>query len=142
VSRLSSSGLPLLLLALSGCASLPKYQAPDSDVPQAELDLTDIDSPTVCVGGKLYDVEKGPDNRISVPSERRVAVFSWVYMKLGNTSYSCMPGISFRPEEGRAYYFRQELANESCRVEVYRKGGDNRIGLDLEPTIGPAAYCN
>lgn len=129
-------------MLLSGCSSLPRYVPPSADLPQATVDVSLLPQPSVCVAGKLYSANKGPDGRISVPATgARVAIHSFVYIDDYNVSYSCYPGISFRPEEGAGYTTRVEIEDQKCRLEVYREGAKNRVGLDLVESIGPPYLC-
>lgn len=126
---------------MTACSSLPRYQPPPAGPDVAMVDLSRINANAICTGGELYDIGPVEDNMLPVPTDSRVALYGWVYISDYYASYSCMPGISFQPEPGVTYLMNLELESKSCRAEVYRTGADNRVGLDVVPSVGPPSLC-
>lgn len=126
---------------LSACVGLPPYKAPPAGPETATVDVSRMNASSICTDGTLYSVGRVKDGRLTVPTTSRVALYSWVYISDYDTSYSCMPGVSFKPEAGGSYLMNLELESKGCRVEVYRQGADNRIGLDVEASAAPPQYC-
>lgn len=121
--------------ALSGCAGLPLYTFKPGE-PSAEVNLTGIPSPSFCVAGTAYRFAADKKTqRAPIPVGQRVAVRSFVYLSGYQQYWTCNAGMSFIPEAGRGYLVNLEMRNQACRLEVYREGAANRIGLDLEPTF-------
>lgn len=139
-----------MLALLGGCASpLPKFQPPPAGPLTATVDVSRADTQgsiyAVCVGDKTYSVDAPADHRIVVPTTGRVAFGSFLSLAdfRGNyqVRYTCNSAVSFVPLAGLTYLLNIEFNGAGCRLEVYREGGHNRIGLDIEPTAGPPQGC-
>lgn len=135
-----AAGLGLVSM-LTACVGLPPYKAPPPGEGTAVVDVSRLNLSSVCHGGKAYSVGKVKDNKLVVPADGRMGFFSFLYISEYYSSYSCMPGVSFKPEAGREYLLNFELDGEKCWLEAYRKGAANRTGLDIEPTVAPGQYC-
>jgi hypothetical protein len=53
----------------------------------------------------------------------------------------CTASASFVPKAGRTYFVGFETHEGRCAASVYREVTTNRMGLGVEPTLGPAADC-
>lgn len=125
-----------LVLSLSACSLAPYKPAPGE--PTAVINVKNVPGPSICTDkGRRYSLVPDRNNEAKIPANERLTLYSFVYIAGYNVSWSCMPGIGFTPEAGKAYYGTVESENQRCRYELYRAGADNRIGLDFEPTIAP-----
>ncbi|HEY8977755.1 MAG TPA: hypothetical protein VIN75_26310 [Burkholderiaceae bacterium] len=131
------------LAAFGGCNVLPVYQ-PAAGAKTAPVQLDQArGGKTACVAGQPYRLEPDDKGNVNLPLGERITLqsnFSWAG---GNMTYSCHPATSFVPREGQAYtmIFEIEPENHSCTFRPYRQTTGNRIGLDFDPTIGPAQAC-
>lgn len=126
---------------LCGCVSLPPYFAPPAGEQTAIVDTSRVKPTAICTNGTLYSVSAPRDNRLVVPTNTRVALYSFVQLADYNVTYTCNPGISFKPANGVSYLLNLEIEDQKCRMEVYKQGGSNRTGLDVEASVGAAQYC-
>jgi len=136
--------LPIAVLAaatLSGCVSFPPYPGPAAGEPTAIVDTSRVKPTTICTNGTLYTVKAPRDNKLVIPATGRVGLYSFVQLYDYNVTYTCDPGVSFKPANGVSYLLNMEIEDQKCRLEVYREGGKNRTGLDLEMSIGAPQFC-
>lgn len=132
-------GAALLSVA---CAGLPPYQAPSkSDPGSAIVDFSRIPSGSICTNGVLYAFNNSREKEQAVPTGGRVGISSYVMMADYQVTYSCYPGLSFKPEAGKQYLLNVEIEDQKCRLEVYEKGAPNRTGLALVPNVLPPQFC-
>lgn len=127
------------LLLLGACTTLSPYPFRTGD-DVALIDVSTVPSPSFCTNGRFYRLDTNAQKLGVVPAGRHIALMSFVYISGYQEHWSCAPAIGFRPMAGKTYYATTEIADQKCRVEIYREGADNRIGLDLEPTV-TAGYC-
>jgi hypothetical protein len=127
---------------LSGCVSLPPYVAPAAGEPTAIVDTSRVQPTSICSNGTLYSVKAPRDNKLVVPANGRVAIYTWVELYDYNVTYSCGPGVSFQPAKGASYLLNLQIEDQKCLMEVYRQGGQNRTGLDIEPSAAGPQFCN
>lgn len=128
-------------LTLAGCVSLPPYRAPSASAETATVDVGRINASAICVDGTLYKLGATPGRQVQVPTNTRVALYSFVYISDYDASYSCYPGVSFQPRSGANYLMNLEYDSKACKLEVYRKEEQAPIGLALEPSAGPPVFC-
>jgi hypothetical protein len=138
MSRAIATALAAAAL-LAGCASLSPYPFQPGEA-TAVVNLTDVPSPWFCVGGTNYKFAPDKQQRALVPVGKRIAVNSFVYLSGYQSYWTCTVGMSFVPDADHRYLVNLEMRDQACRLEVYREGADNRIGLDLEPTFDQP-YC-
>ena len=131
----------LAAATLSGCVSFPPYVPPAAGEPSAIIDTSRVNASLLCSNGTLYSVKAPKDNKLTVPADRRIAVYSALTLVDYNVTYSCSPGLSFKPVSGVSYLLNLEVENQVCRIEVYREGAKNRTGLDLEWTVRGPQDC-
>lgn len=134
-------GLPALAaLALTACVGFPPYKGPAHGAPTAVVDVHRINATSICTDGKFYSL---PANTglVLLPATGRVGIYSFMSIADYNVTYTCAPGLSFKPEPGQEYLMNVENDGKGCKLEVYRKSDANRIGLELEPSVGAGAYC-
>jgi FKBP-type peptidyl-prolyl cis-trans isomerase len=131
----------LAAATLCGCVSLPPYTGPAAGEPTAIVDTSRVKPTSICTNGTLYSVKAPRDNKLVIPASGRVALYSFVELYDYNVTYSCGPGISFKPANGVSYLLNMEIEDQVCRLEIYRQGGKNRTGLDLEMSIAGPQYC-
>jgi len=125
-----------------GGASLPPYQAPPKTDPGAAiLDLSRIPSGSICTNGVLYAFNNSREKELAVPTGGRIGISSYVMMADYQVTYSCYPGLSFKPEAGKQYLLNVEIEDQKCRLEIYQKGAQNRTGLALVPGVLPPQFC-
>lgn len=129
-------------LVLIGCASLPPYVPPAAGEASAIVDVSRMHADSICTKGVFYSVTKPKDGKLLVPASGRVALYSYIQIAGYNVNYTCLPGISFQPESGQSYLLNLEIMDQKCRLEIYREGAKNRVGLDVVPSAGPGNYCN
>ena len=136
--------LPILAAsaALSACATLPPYAAPPAGADTATLDLSRLaNAGPICVNGSQYALGSIKDGKLIVPTTGRIGLYSFLLIADYNVTYTCHPGISFRPAPGEVYLVNMEATGSGCLLEVYRKSDRNRIKLDIEATAGLPQYC-
>jgi len=139
VLKIAAMGAALFSI---GCASLPPYQAPPKTDPGAAiLDLSRIPSGSICTNGVLYAFNNSREKELAVPTGGRIGISSYVMMADYQVTYSCYPGLSFKPEAGKQYLLNVEIEDQKCRLEIYQKGAQNRTGLALVPGVLPPQYC-
>lgn len=139
VLKIAAMGAALFSI---GCASLPPYQAPSKTDPgSAILDLSRIPSGSICTNGVLYAFNNSREKELAVPTGGRVGISSYVMMADYQVTYSCYPGLSFKPEAGKQYLLNVEIEDQKCRLEIYQKGAQSRTGLALVPGVLPPQYC-
>jgi hypothetical protein len=129
------------MLALTACVGFPAYQGPAPGAPSAVVDIHRINASSICTDGKFYSIPSANGGKLLLPATGRIGLYSFVSIVDYNVSYTCAPGLSFQPEPGQEYLMNLETDGEGCKLEVYRKSDANRIGLELEPSVGPGAYC-
>ncbi len=129
-------------LQLTACVSLPQYKAPSTNDPGiAILDLSRIPSGSICSAGVLYSFNNSREKELAVTTTGRIGISSYVQMADYQVTYSCYPGVSFKPEAGKRYLLNLEIEDQRCRLEIYEKGAKNRTSLALVPDLGPPQYC-
>lgn len=141
MSPLRYAAIALLCTALAACAGFPPYLGPAPGLPTARIDLQRAHADTLCVGGKLYSLTAPQPKVLVVPAVGRVGLYSFASIADYNVTYTCMPGISFKPVPDETYLLNFENDSKACHLEVYHEGAANRIGLDVEPSVGNPAYC-
>ncbi|MEG3792117.1 hypothetical protein V1318_18525 [Lysobacter sp. CCNWLW3] len=138
MSRAIVAGL-VAAASLTACSSLSPYPFQPGE-PSAVVNLSDVPSPFFCVGGTNYKFVPDKQQRARVPVGKRIAVNSFVYIGGYQSYWTCTAGMSFVPDAGHQYLVNLEMRDQACRLEVYREGADNRVGLDLEPSFD-RPYC-
>lgn len=134
-----ASIVALVSLLLSGCVGLQPYPFKQGQS-VALVDVGHVPAAWMCTDEGRYSLVPDKQKLAIVPAGKRISVFSFVYIQGYQMNWTCAPGISFTPAAGTRYYGNVEIANQACRMEVYKGGADNRVGLDIDTTIGPG-YC-
>jgi hypothetical protein len=124
-----------IALSASGCMSV--YRLP------AGTTSTLIEVPAgvtswICDNSEPRILTRGRDGKSAIPTGRRVVIGLNFASSDGYMNYYCSASASLEPNAG--YQYLQDFVTEGnyCSALVYRKAPeDKRIGLALEPTLGP-----
>lgn len=128
--------------ALSGCAMLPRYEAPPAGPDTATIDMSRFVVANVCHHGKAYSLQKPADGKVVVPVDGRIRVTGIAQFMGFNVIYTCTPGISFQPEAGQTYFMNLRALSQGCIMEVYKiDPSEPRVGLTMVPDVAPSARC-
>ncbi|MES2323110.1 MAG: hypothetical protein V4633_12670 [Pseudomonadota bacterium] len=122
-------------LALTGCSTMPIYEAKPADV---RIQLLGMGKPGMCVGGTHYQLpvteEKGI-RTVRVPTGNRVMLWSTMVFQGYNVMSSCQPLLAFVPAAGHSYVSNAGLTDGKCFIELVREDSLRATGVAPEPTL-------
>ena len=131
---------PILILMSLFCGCLPTYQI-EKGSPATKINVANLGNPMICINGKKYTLQSSNDYAV-VPANQRVTITNPMTFQSYNMIYNCAPEISFIPRENKTYYAHIDVENWQCQISVFQEGGDNRVGLKLDHTVGRGSCPN
>lgn len=126
--------ISLLTLTLLGCGSPPYKFAADEK--SASLKLLHGNQITMCRDNKLYSLKaRDNSNTVKVPVGKRVSVGTYMSYSGYNMTYSCMPFLSFLPEEDAKYISDSNVVNNNCYIDLVKENPNSNTGVSFEGSL-------
>lgn len=127
-------GLAAVAGVLAGCA-LPLYR-PAPGTPMADVRLSPNmrnDAMTLCVDATCYTARPS-QGHLEVPVGREVTLYRNFVAGGYQVTYSCYPGMRFRPQAATGYYADFEIRANRCGFWIFRLDPSSRAGIAFDPT--------
>ena len=109
---------------------------------EARLNTRSLGTKWMCVAHKRLPIVPDANGRAILPTGERVTIGADDARDLARFgAHQCVASASFVPKAGESYFMGFEVQGGRCAAFVYREVTTNRIGLGLEPTLGPPDDC-
>lgn len=130
----------IYLLFLTGCVPVYTPPSPENTVP---INISDLQTPQICVNHSWYTLEKGPKGFAYVPYGQRITVgnnFSLIEDDgMFTRSVYCDPILSFIPRKGHRYALFFSQYGTDCGISIFKYKQNTRLGVTPESSIKKGA---
>ena len=133
----------VVALGIVSACTTSSVMAPRAAEPRAAaLNTRSLGTKWMCVAHKRLPIVPDANGRAILPTGERVTIGADDARDLARFgAHQCVASASFVPKAGESYFMGFEVQGGRCAAFVYREVTTNRIGLGLEPTLGPPDDC-
>jgi hypothetical protein len=120
----------VVLSALGGCV-IQDYVPPQSAT-MTKIYAQKLESPWMCLDGKIYKLTKDFEGYAPIPTGRRITVGENFFRANG----TCKPALSLIPNQGVSYYGESKIDTGKCYINVVRVLDVSPLRFGPEPSVG------